>query len=418
MRSTVCGIALLLVGLWIVLAMASDGAAATNVVVTRKGGLAIRGQLVAEMPDALVLRISGIETRISRKQIEKIEYEKSAMEIYAARQTELNADDLAGRFSLAREMADLEAYDLALEVLLPLRQQNPDHGRVQQLITIIEERQKLQFGTTSSIDRRGRAGGSPNNATVRGSQSDSQKQSKLLTDDQVNLIKLWELPADLEQARPRVVVRRDTLEKFFKNYASEEMVPKGRKAQNEFRALKSYQQLQLFFKVRARALYSEVVVRDDPPAMVQFRRFINGAYVARYFRRHFGQGQVPGLYLFGKQPNQIHEAYTNFYILSMYEYLGLPMIDRAMPQRSLLLQWGLPRDAAIHPAPEIEGWRPRFTGPDDETFLKYVDWITQLYEPLPNYGVTYQWPGFGETEVPPSSETLEQTNTDKKEDLP
>ena len=94
------------------------------------------------------------------------------------------------------------------------------------------------------------------------------------------------------------------------------------------------------------------------------------------------------------------------------------MIDRAMPQRSLLLQWGLPRDAAIHPAPEIEGWRPRFTGPDDETFLKYVDWITQLYEPLPNYGVTYQWPGFGETEVPPSSATLEQTNTDKKEDLP
>ena len=275
MRSTVCGIALLLVGLWIVLALASDGAAATNVVVTRKGGLAIRGQLVAEMPDALILRISGIETRISRKQIEKIEYEKSAMEIYAARQTELNADDLAGRFSLAREMADLEAYDLALEVLLPLRQQNPDHGRVQQLITIIEQRQKLQFGTTSSTDRRGRAGGSPSNATVRGSQSDSQKQSKLLTDDQVNLIKLWELPADLEQARPRVVVRRDTLEKFFKNYASEEMVPKGRKAQNEFRALKSYQQLQLFFKVRARALYSEVVVRDDPPAMAQFRRFIN-----------------------------------------------------------------------------------------------------------------------------------------------
>ena len=156
MRSTVCGIALLLVGLWIVLTLASDGAAATNVVVTRKGGLAIRGQLVAEMPDALILRISGIETRISRKQIEKIEYEKSAMEIYAARQMELNADDLAGRFSLAREMADLEAYDLALEVLLPLRQQNPDHGRVQQLITIIEQRQKLQFGTTSSTDRRGR----------------------------------------------------------------------------------------------------------------------------------------------------------------------------------------------------------------------------------------------------------------------
>ncbi len=62
------------------------------------------------------------------------------------------------------------------------------------------------------------------------------------------------------------------------------------------------------------------------------------------------------------------------------------MIDRASPEMSLLLQWGLARESARYPAPEIDGWEPMFRSTDDSEFRRYVDWIDSLFEDDLDYG--------------------------------
>ena len=78
------------------------------------------------------------------------------------------------------------------------------------------------------------------------------------------------------------------------------------------------------------------------------------------------------------EPDAIEEAYTNFFLLDRSALEGMLMIDRAQPIKSLLLQWGLPRESATFPAPDIEGWRPFFNGLEDPTFLQYLKWIESL----------------------------------------
>ena len=403
MRALIRGVMSALTCLAAILICAAAVSAA-NVVVTKIGGQALEGELVSETPTTVTLRIAGIETPISREDIEHVEYKKTPLEEYAERKGALPQDDYDGRYDLAYDMFQKDAYDLALQELESLERDRPNDERVQRLITVIEQKQKLReesaaAGSTSPQPR-------PTDTTRPTDDEDKEKrtQSELLTDEQVNLVKLWELPADLTEVKPRVVISRETIDKLFTDYATNEAVPKGRDAQRRFRALKPYEQLQLIFDVRARPLYKDIVVRDDPPTLATFRRTINPVYVARYFRQHFGGEDAPGPRLFGNRPNQINEAYTNFYILSTSQHNGLPFIDRAVPERSLLLQWGLPREYATHPAPDVEGWRRYFTGTDDPNFRQFVAWVDQLYDPTPDYGVDYPLPGSGEPEPEPKSE--------------
>ena len=69
------------------------------------------------------------------------------------------------------------------------------------------------------------------------------------------------------------------------------------------------------------------------------------------------------------------------------------MIDRDYPEKSLLLQWGLPRDIAKYPAPEdLKRWRPSFTNTKSRQYQLILKWIDSLYDPAPNYEVKYSLP--------------------------
>ena len=98
---------------------------------------------------------------------------------------------------------------------------------------------------------------------------------------------------------------------------------------------------------------------------------------------------MPGLDLFNARPDDEAEAYTNFFLLSRFTHEGKAMIDRDRPELSLLLQWGLEREAAKFPAPDVEGWRPRFRSPEDGDYRRLVDWIDSLFDNDPGYGITY-----------------------------
>ncbi len=88
----------------------------------------------------------------------------------------------------------------------------------------------------------------------------------------------------------------------------------------------------------------------------------------------------------GTQP-----LYTNFYILQTYaaqiggvKYLAM---DREVPERSLVLQMGLPIVAGRPPHPAVAEFRPRFKDRDDPAYATVNAWLKSSLKVIqPQYG--------------------------------
>jgi len=382
----------LLLCLWAV--AASAGVA----VIETQTGQTFEGELISEDDRTVTLLISGIETPVKRSSIKTMTLKKSPLEIYRERRAALKDDDMEGRFDLAFDMYELEAYELALRETSDLRKRFPDAQQVERLHSVVEEAIELEAdraqpnNTTTGAQDADPRDTTPDIAEDPGAPSLREMQ---LSDEAINLIRLWELPADpdeMAKLKPRVIIQRETVTTLFKDYADHNAVPKGRRDQDAFRRLDGWQQLDLFFTVRARDLYADIRVVEDPPTMLAFRRLIYPRYVNTYFAPIFGNGAVENLYLFGGKGEKARSAYTDFYILQKYEDGFQRMIDRDKPAESLLLQWGLPRDQAKFPAPDVPGWHPFFTrGVEDEQYQNIVQWIDSLYTGA-EYGINYTPP--------------------------
>ncbi|MCC6683030.1 MAG: hypothetical protein IT445_19185 [Phycisphaeraceae bacterium] len=379
---------------------------ARQATVTTKSGNTLTGELLSEDANQVILEIAGIRTPIPRADIEKIEKLRTPQEEYDQRRAALANDDYEGRYQLAYDMFDKKNYTQSLTELAALKTDFPDQQiAIDRLTLLVNQRMKLE-----QMEQQKPANvTSPSTSTITPattpstSQPTEPAQAEYLTEQQINIIRLWELPTDLEAAKPRVFVPKEALDELFSKYQSDDQVPKGFEAQRAFRTRPGWQQLELIFQIKARDLYDKVQIREDPAPLREFRRTINPAYVARFFRTHFGTGQIEGLKLLAHDIGSTAEAYTNFYIISTAEHAGHKFIDRDQPAESLLLQWGLPREDAKYPAPETSGWRPFFHGLDDPIYANYLQWIDSLYD-RPDYGITYPPPEVAPEVAPPPTE--------------
>ena len=89
--------------------------------------------------------------------------------------------------------------------------------------------------------------------------------------------------------------------------------------------------------------------------------------------------------------------YTNFYILSKFQLAGgTPLINWEEPEKSPLLQLGLPRGKSRRPHPEVphrvsghDMFKATFQTTEDPQFKQAVEWIKSLYRPRPEYPIAY-----------------------------
>ncbi|MEM1107181.1 MAG: hypothetical protein AAGH99_00645 [Planctomycetota bacterium] len=350
------------------------------ILTTNKGGV-FRGELVSENSAEVVIKIRGIDATFAREDVRSLTLQDTPREIYDRVRSGLDKNDLRGRLALARNMLDRGEIGLAKLELNALNRDFPEHPAVLQELVIINATQRLtQVNAAPSVNETSAEGRRPTRPNRRG----ETDFDPYLSRDELRLIRVYEVNLDEE---PRVRVPSDTLNSFFQKYGSHGLVPTDRRERTAFKRLDGYEQLELIFRVQARDLYAQIEVREEPRSLTRFRRTVNPQYVARYFAPTFGHGQIEGLALFNDRPDNEAEAYTNLYRLTQFDYDGQPMIDRDNPELSLLLQWGLARDAARYPAPDIEGWRPAFRSTDDPRFIRYADWIDTLFKTNSDYGI-------------------------------
>ncbi len=366
---------------------------ARTAVVETNDGRSLEGELVRESAESIVLNIAGIDATIPQDQVARISYRESDRDYFDQKRAELEDDDLDGRLKLVEEMMRRDAFGIAQTELAAMDRKFPDNPRVLEQRQLVEARQSLKSGGELNANRPSAGGNGEGGATPGRSGTTPPKADAYLTPEQMNRIKVYEV--DLE-SDPRVSIPRDTLNQFLETYAGQDNVPAGRAEQQRFFRMSGVDQLRMLFDKQARDLYGQVDIQTLPAPLLEFRRDVNPRHVAGYLAPTFGNGKVPGFSVFSSRPQSDEEAFTNLYLLTRMKFDGVPMIDRGNPAQSLMLQWGLPRDQAQHPAPDVEGWRPAFRSADDPTYTRYRDWIDSLYgQDNPDYGIDYTAPGDG-----------------------
>lgn len=292
---------------------------------------------------------------------------------YAERLQATAADDLAARYALARWLFDQGAFSLALQHVQLLEARMAQEDKLDPSLS-----QQVRF-LRLQVQQRLKSPGDSQPA------ASPLPPHPLLTPQQINVIRVWE--SDPTQ-QPRVRIPRAILDQVLVQYGDSPLVPKGR-AQREVQSWPGWRKLELLFALRAREFYGSVQVLDEPRSLAAFRQSIHPGYVlstCASVNCHASADR--GLTLYRTAPASDATLYTNFYILSQAATPSGRLIDRAEPEKSLLVQYGLPREQAQTPHPSVPGWRAALRGRQDPLYARLVQWIgRQLYQPEPDYGI-------------------------------
>ncbi len=100
----------------------------------------------------------------------------------------------------------------------------------------------------------------------------------------------------------------------------------------------------------------------------------------------------------GSKSEQVR--YTNLLILERWNELEMPLVDYLDPGRSLLIQYGLPKNEARFPHPDVKGWSPVFSKGNPRLLRDAFGWMNSMYRPRSRYPVDYEAPIISTPDLP------------------
>jgi hypothetical protein len=371
-------------------APASDPEPGGEVEVVLTDGRRLAGVLVERSPDRLVLRVGGVDITLPGEGVAQVARVPGVEERYEALRAAIDPKDADELVRLAEWLRSKGRLDLALWEVDRALEAEPLHARARELRREILAQQELR-------ESAGRPAGPRPSPPPR----QSAPPFPLLTPEQINIIRVYEV--DLRNP-PRMVIPRDVVRRFLTDYAGRQVeglgtVPATPEGHDLFVRQAPADILAWFFAARARELYPLVQVKENPASMRMFIRDVNATWLTNTCattRCHGGE-EAGRLWLYPLKPSSDGAAYTNFLILDRFRTGdGAALIDYDQPERSVLLQYALPRDqvARAHPDADAPGrkWRPAFRGRDDDRYEKALAWIRAMYKPRPAYPVDYEPP--------------------------
>lgn len=357
-----------------------------------RDGFTVEGGLIYQDDKKVVLIVAGIEMTLDRALVRRVELLPPIEERFARMRARIPNDDHDRILSLVEWLVrDGRALELALAEVEAVLASEPDNDRARRLFYAIGGQIALQ-DPVNQTDEVG---------------SDRLTRAELyrllpdnrISDQDVNLLRVYEIDLD---AAPRIRVPRDVRERLVEDYTGHELIPNTRVARAVFMRQADKDVLRTIFRIGAREYYGDVLVLGQPESLQRFREDIHRNWLMNScatMQCHGGLGAGRFL-LHTRSRSSDRTVYSNF--LSIERFVtsdGKQLLDFAKPQRSLLLQYGLPRDLAVFDHPEVDDWRPVFRSMDDRRFKKALAWIDSLYQPRPDHAIEYE---------PPSAPTLEE----------
>jgi hypothetical protein len=231
---------------------------------------------------------------------------------------------------------------------------------------------------------------------------DDEPRGEILSHEDVNLIRVYEI--DFERP-PKLSLEAETIRAMIDQYGASGLIPRTEAERRGLYRADSLEIVKLLFKLRARELYPQVNVITEPWALNLFRRRVHNTWLLNSCAtaRCHGSGQGSRFYLHRRRYKDERVRYTNLLILQKLDLdPDWPLINYDEPMMSLIVQYGLPRQQARKPHPEVQGWKPVF-GPAGQRMLRdTIKWIDSMMKPRPEYPVDYEPPALGGAEEYPA----------------
>lgn len=382
----------------------------------------IVGRIVASTTDTVTLAIAGVPTTFAMRDVASIRKLPALEEQYEKLRAATRDEDVDGLLRLAEWLRSRGRYTLALrEISSALAADTTSRAALEQR-TLVEQQQRIAHLSRwreaqrreARREREANAGaiGNPAGDALPLPTDDDRDQPRrrlfpLLTTDQINVMRVFE--TDLADP-PKMRITRETTEAFLDKYAGQTVegrgtVPVSPDGRDLFMRQRPVEVLRWFFDLRAREFYPRVEVQENPRALRLFRDSVHRTWLINSCattRCHGGE-EAGKLFLYNRNPTRDESALTNLFILDNYRTKdGLALIDYREPERSLLLQFGLPKNQTVTPHPDVEGisrrWQATFDSADDRRFRDAVNWIRAMYPNRTGYPIDYTPPVPGQLE--------------------
>lgn len=353
-------------------------------VVILNNGQRREGIIIEDTFEHVLVEIEGIPAKLRREFVDYVVLEPTFEQRYQQYRANLRPHMIEHHLTLCRWLIQERRYDLAHENLKEILAER-EHHEAQRLLHIVDAQLALQAKAAtrtedSSIesDRDGSLDEDPERLPPR-----------LLTHDEVNLMRVYEVDFDNP---PRLTVQPATVRRLFENYGTHEAVPATQSERNAMMRGDASRIVRLMFELRARELYPEIQVGSEPHSLNLFRLRVHNTWLLNSCATSgcHGGPDAGDLYLHRANHTDERVRYTNFMILERLEVdPQWPLINYTDPEMSLIVQYGLPRESARLPHPEVRGWAPVFGRPNDRMKQETIRWIESMMQPRPVYPIDF-----------------------------
>ncbi len=350
-------------------------------------GQVMTGTLVSESDNSITLMINGIRSTIEHSKIRESYIQPPVEDRYRTMRATIEDDDTERLLQIVRWLIDKERSDLALEELKGILKLEPFNKEAVNLKTVAEQNLKLQAARNEPKDP---VENEP--AKQRRRANMAIPDFPLLTDEQINLIRVWEID---EKDPPKMRIKRETLEAVFEAYNEHPKVPETAAGRDAILAASQQEQLRFLFSIPARDFYHEIQVLEDPESIRMFRDSVHRTWLrnACATTKCHGGVEAGRLTLVRATATKPEVYYTNMLILERYRTNeGQAILNFQDPAESLLLKMALPRSQTDTPHPEVPGWRAVFKTTEDRNYRRAAEWIDAMWTPRPDYNIDYDPP--------------------------
>jgi len=380
-----------------------DAPEGTPVIIQFRDGRRVDAELIRDDLNQSQVRINNIEITLIRENFWALELAPSFEDVLAQLRSQIQPTNWPQRVELARWMLQknhpVTAKDELTEIL-----RSYDAQEARDLLS----RAETLIRTQTKQDVRNLNQKSPRAGSDKPTMDQPGLPTLRLSPDDVNIIKVFEV--DFDRA-PRMQATPELAKKIIARYSNSDALPADPDVRKAMETWSAEQLLKLLFTLKARDLYQEIQVENEPIALELFHRRVHNNWLipnCSTSRCHGGL-TAGNFFMFANDYRSERTRYTNLLILLRSPALQgkPPLIDFENPDQSLLIQYARPRVDAKYPHPDVPGWKPILIAGRESLLKDALLWIRSMHQPRTEYPIDYN---------PPSLQRVGETGAKNKPD--
>jgi hypothetical protein len=350
-------------------------------IVHLRDGSDVAGEVDDSDPAQVVVTIHGVQQTLPRESVDSVEYPGPPDEEFAGRMAKLSPNDVAGRLAISHWALGIRRFDLARRAAADALAIDPTNPAIRELLQTITYQAALTTGVSDpaeQVDIAAAAQTQPATQMTRVTPLNRQ----YLSADQINQIRQAELKLD------------ETVPVAFDHDVRRRFLETGAAVGSDFYPLTETEQAREILGKGDPSFAHDLRITADPAAIMEFRTHVytmvlGGCALSGCHNAATPAGatsRAAGFALFTGSESPA-ATYTNFYLLQSYVAAGRngapqrQMIDRPYPEKSLLVQYGLPQAIADFPHPPVPDFVPIFSGRNDPRYESVMRWIGEVLKP-------------------------------------